>query len=493
VFNKLPFIVVFICASVLNGQPPPPPTGQGIAQVTVSPSGSCGAPQNMQLNYLTGQLYTCSGSPATWQLVSGAGVSAVTATLPATSSGGTTPNIAVFPFAALNGSIVAVGREYNAPSSFFPGTPNSSGAAACGTTWAFPDTGTLRNLTVAAAVTWPAYALRVGVNPDCAISGAPNTGSIVVPPLAAVGTVADTYGLIWPVSLGTYFSLNESKNSGGGATTAATGPSLEYVSASGKVVTPLLAGPATALSASTNSFCGMAGGVCGATELAQALPMPFAGTISSFWVGTSTAPTNSYNVQVNHNGSASALTVNPLSTDTSPTEYNDAVHSFTVAAGDYIDVEALPGAGTVQTVQSYAVNLTPTSGTTFLVGGIVGGTVAGTTEFNMPFGNYQSATEVNGLLAVPRAFTASNLYVCIAGTQGAGITTTFTLIDGGSSGTTYTSTALTGSIAAATVAGCYGIDLTHTVSILKGDRIGIQIVTTGGTSATIGGWAMQGQ
>jgi len=90
-----------------------------------------------------------------------------------------------------------------------------------------------------------------------------------------------------------------------------------------------------------------------ATEALAQVPIPKAGTISLLYVNCyGNTSTNNLTVTVRHNGANSTLTT----TVTASTAgiFSDTSHSFSVAAGDTIDI-AVSGAASTS---AYAMNIT---------------------------------------------------------------------------------------------------------------------------------------
>lgn len=394
-----------------------------------------------------------------------------------------------------DGSIIAVAGLLSSLTTWrFPGQANTGGPSACNSvaTWGWPVSGTFNNVTghTGSASNTSSY-VRVGPSIDC--SGITNgsggiSAGVILPLNVTGGTATESTGQQWRQNQGSMWAMGMARQSAGAGLTY--GVSAQFFADSGPVASVLTGAFTSLLVASTNTFCGFSGSCASnpASELIYATPIPFAATASNFFYSQITAPSTSFNVFLNKNGSNSALTVAPLSTDTTPMVYSDLTHTVTLAAGDYIDVEAIPSTGASQSsVEGYGVAVVPTSGNAFMVHGGIEATVGTTLAIFMPYGNLTSGNTLNASIAFPRACTASNLYIVLAGTQTGGVTTTITL------GKNNTTTALTGSITAGTTAGIIALDLTHTVAIAKGDKIGLEVVSAGGTSATLGHWAMQCQ
>jgi hypothetical protein len=104
------------------------------------------------------------------------------------------------------------------------------------------------------------------------------------------------------------------------------------------------------------------------------------------------------------------------------------------------------------------------------------------------FGTFNwNATEANVVTTSPRNCTVSNLYVFMTGANGGGVTTTVTLDINGSP------SALTGTVTSGSGSGAVLVSGATTANLLAGQTFDVKAVSSGGTSAVIGGWSAQCQ
>ena len=108
-----------------------------------------------------------------------------------------------------------------------------------------------------------------------------------------------------------------------------------------------------------------------------------------------------------------------------------------------------------------------------------------TTEYSQFGAFWGNSSEAQTYTTSPRNCTVSNLYVVMGNANGGGVTTTFTFDING------TPTALTGTVTSGSGADAILVDGTHTVNLLAGETFDISAVSSGGTSADIGGWSAQ--
>jgi hypothetical protein len=247
---------------------------------------------------------------------------------------------------------------------------------------------------------------------------------------------------------------------------------------------------ATALTVSSTQYLGFAG-LLTATEGNVTIPVPVAGTLKNLIFSMSTSPAANVVVTVNINGSNSSLTATVAAGDTSIGNYSDLVHTASVAAGNYIDIQTVTGAGAQTAIPAATLAFVPTDGVSAVLWGNIAGATASTTAgYSKPIAPITSATEANEEATSPIACTLSHLYVYQSVANGAGVTTTFTLWRGVGSTGAAAATAITGTIAPATT-GAQAVDTTHSVAIAAGDRVTLQYVTNTGTSGAMGGWSMK--
>lgn len=303
--------------------------------------------------------------------------------------------------------------------------------------------------------------------------------------LMSAGSAIDTYQYDgWHAGVGSQIGLGEL------TVTSPTGMSAAFIPDSGAAVSVVGTSIQVALTASSTQFLGFGATTYSTTELPVAIPVPYAGTFQYFTMCDTTNPTASVAVNFRDNGANVGTPGNigfTLPASSAGCNGWDPTNTFAASAGDYVDMQTVSGATTQTTITWAAITLTATTGAPEWMWGLIDNTVSTTTVYSEPFMLNTSATIANTQIAVPRACTASNLYVVQATANGATPVTTFTLVQNG------TATALTGTVNQASGTGSLLIDNTHTVSLAAGDRIQLSYVVQSGTSGTIGGWAFKCQ
>ena len=142
------------------------------------------------------------------------------------------------------------------------------------------------------------------------------------------------------------------------------------------------------------------------------------------------------------------------------------------------------GAAISGTIGGTFVGFTPSSGTTAIIGGnIAGNSVSTSVQFCGPFSSPRNAAEADSRAGMPRAGTASKLYVYLANAVPVGQTVTIALEKNGSD------SALTCIITNAAGTGAFACDTTHTVTYSKGDNFSFSFKTNSGSNNSLGGWA----
>jgi hypothetical protein len=220
------------------------------------------------------------------------------------------------------------------------------------------------------------------------------------------------------------------------------------------------------------------------TELINALPIPVAGQITGIGMCTDGTPTNTSTWTLDLNGVAQAMTVSQLSTDSSFGCKTDFVHGpVSVAAGNYIDFAYATGATTVSLPSNWFSVFVPTNGTSSVMGSIYDGTVAATQYQAIGAHHFNNSTEQNVTTVMPFACNATNLYVVMATAETGTNTVTLTLRNN------LASTAVTGTVNAASGTGAIALYTGTPVAIAKGAQVDMMFTFANGTSGTIGGYA----
>ena len=398
---------------------------------------------------------------------------------------------------ASKGAIVTAAFTSATPGLLAPGSFNSACTSASTSANYWHLSGYFTGVAIATRGANSIGTIRANVNPDCyGSANNPWPGGVIVPPLAALGGFSDSSGFA--------FHQTGGYNSGLGWTIgnfAMTPPTVNTVTArfiddGGLKATPISTGGAFTQSASVTAYWGLFGqcGGCGlsygiSTENQVGVPMPVAGTIKELSVCTNgTTPTNNITSTLRKNAVDQTPTVTTSTSDAVRGCRVDTSDSFSVAAGDIVDIKMVTGAGTVPNFPWIGTYFYPSSGSTTVIGGIIGATVSTTANYGLPGTAVTSSTQDNQASVMPGAYTCSNLYVVQSTANGGGVTTTFTLqrYTGGA----WTDTAITGTITNGSGTGSIAVDTTHTATFAAGDRFTLKYVTGSGTSGTIGGWAM---
>ena len=324
---------------------------------------------------------------------------------------------------------------------------------------------------------------------SCSSSGSsPNLsgGGVVLTILDnAAGGAVDTYQYDgWHAQVGALTGIGELN------VTSAASMAATFVADSGSAVTVLGVANQTATTASTTQYLGFGGTAFQTSDLLAAIPLPFAGTFQNFAMCDTTSPTATVAVALRDNGSSVGTpgTVGfTLPLGASGCNGWDPTNTYTASAGDYVDLQLVSGVTTQTTITWGAIGYTPSSGTPEMIWGQIATTGSTTTSYATPMVTAVSTTEANVGMTLPRACTASNLYIVLATNEGGTQTLTVTLRKNNSN------TALTGTIAPSTTAGVITLDVTHTVALAQGDKIDVAFGTNSGVSGSLGGWAFQCQ
>lgn len=381
--------------------------------------------------------------------------------------------------------------------SWYPGTLNSTGCGTAGGMWLVP--GVFRNVTAKTSNTNGASPVSVGVDTGCTVqahSGAtaftagPASGGPVIGISAAAGgftSPATGYVNAWHQDAYWPFAFAGFKNALTGVTAATVVDiAAEFADDAGQYHSVVPNGSSTALTASTTQFIGFYGTAASTTELINGMPIPVAGTIDGVAFCNSTAPTATFTVTL-RKGTGSGSASSTANTFTMPTAIAcgyDQADTVVVAAGDWITLQTVSGTTTQGNPISSQISFRPTSGTSTIVGGYIGGTITTTKNFNAPLTKVTSATEASAETVLPVALTCTNLYI-VKATANSGVTTTYTIRDNeADTAITGTESSGTGAIALYTSAG---------VSIAAGHRIDLAYSTASGTSGTMSGWSMSCQ
>ncbi len=355
----------------------------------------------------------------------------------------------------------------------------------------FPVAGYIRNVAMTTSNANGLVMMRGGANIDCSNTSNIPSGSTFIAPGSAAGAYVDSSAAnFYHVGQGGLPNLVWVKPSGNSGTSAAVlVMAAEFIDDAGLYASILGASPGGSLTSSTTQYGTLVqGGTIGTTELVQAIPVPFAATVSNFTLCTAAAPAANLSPVVRKNGAGTTVTVTVASADPASACYADLTHSFSVAAGDYINVQYVSGASTVATIASTYLTVAPASGTSTMLAGLINATISTTPNFIIPgTATAGTSTLANEQLGMPIACTASNLYVVQAVANGSTVTTTFTLEKNG------VDTAITGTVNQASGTGSIALDITHTASYARGDLMSLKYVTGSGTSGSIGGWAIQCQ
>lgn len=414
---------------------------------------------------------------------------------------------APFPKSANTGSMqFAFGPGATAASSGVLLFPSSNGALSCTsgagtsiTTW--PASGWFRNLQVYTTTAQTArFAVRYSMLPDCyalvfSTVNFPNVPTVISLPGATAGTFSDTSGAyMWQAKGG--IPAIDLKTLGGNVSSGSVlGYATEFVDVGGAYPTILNQGNPSGFTASQTCFlavwhAGAAGIPCSASpttafERQYSMPMPVSGTVSDMWVSPlNTVPAANvvYTMRKNAANATEALTL--ATTDTLPELLWDTAHTDSVAAGDYVVINAATGAGTQALAGRWGYKFTPTGGTTHtLVGWMIANTPSTTTTYYIPDSGINSTTLASAELPVPlgAGCLVANLSAVLAVAPNAGVTDTFTVLDNG------VSTGVTGTITSATALGFVALDGTHTATVALGHLLTLSVAASGASSGTIGG------
>lgn len=394
-----------------------------------------------------------------------------------------------FPGAANKGSLVIIDFNNSASPAInnVGGTqPNAActSAANAGSYW--PVSGYMRGASLAISTANGKSAMRGNIDQDCAgiVNGAsgPSPGGVIVPPAAAAGGFVDLYAAdFYHIGAGSQSAFGWSLGNGTATAASVVAGTLEFVDDAGLSATILATNLMNATASSTVYAIPGSGAV--GTEASTKMPFPVAGTLSKLVACTNgTQPTNNETMAVNVNGSASAITVTMLSTDTGRNCYADTTHTASVNAGDTFDFALTSGASTVNGMSFVGVVFTPASSNTTLVTGIAVNTAPSTTLNYYPPGIGLGGTitaVANAGVAFPFACTASKLYATLSTAGGQPVIATV-MRNGVAS-------ALSGTMA--TTVGAQAVDTTHTVSFAKGDLVALAVSTASGTGAIVAGWS----
>jgi hypothetical protein len=374
------------------------------------------------------------------------------------------------------------------------GAASVAGCSASGvgvSSW--PTAGVLRNVVLTTAGTNGNVGIRGNIDTDCVwnTSGTvlPAPGGVAVLPLQAAGAYSSSWNEFWHVIQGSANGTAWQKVGQGAGTAAGVDSiAMEFVADSGTATSVIGSAQNNAsLTASATTFGGFAGDTFSATELREAVPLPFAATVGPVTLCTSSGvPTNTETFFVNKNGANTALTFTIAASDAANQCYGDWTHTVNYAKGDYIDLAATTGASTTSGLGQWFAQVIPQSGSSTMLAGSWGGnTVTTTSNYSMPgAANNPTATQANAELGMPIACTAANLYVVQILANGGGVTTTFALQKNG------VDTAITGTVTSGSGTGAIAVDTTHTASYVKGDLMTLRAVTGSGTSGTMGGWSI---
>lgn len=370
-----------------------------------------------------------------------------------------------------------------------PGAGQSGGATVCGTTMFWLSAGWIRNSAVSTDTVNPNANTRSNIDPDC-FGTAAWPGGAIVPPNAAAGGFVDAspnpYGhLEQGAMLGAYMTKQQLN----GTAPVHNVITAEFVSDDNATDT-VLAGSlnVTPGSSATTYYSGDIGGES-TTELLSAFPMPVPGTIQAIDFCYSGQPANTgQSWTLNKNGSATPATVGVLTTDAAVGCKTDLAHPVTVAAGDYIDYADVNTASTVAAPTNYGALFVPTNGTSSIWGSALTNTTFNTTNY-VPFGAYQgqTATQQNATTTLPYNCNGTNLYAILATAEPAASTVTLAIQYAPPGSSVFTTSVVTGTIAASTVAGAQALYTGAPATWLKGGQLTLKATITGSTSGQFGG------
>lgn len=246
--------------------------------------------------------------------------------------------------------------------------------------------------------------------------------------------------------------------------------------------TPVMfSGGSVAPSNSATNYCGLIGAqhntAWTTVSTAQRIPIPVAGTISKLYARFPTLGTGTYALTVRKNGTDQTLTctVDQAGTGTA----SDTSNSFTVAAGDLVDIKCIPsGTPTAQTepVQISMLFEATASGESFILGGNRANTVSITTGtyFAPGWADFGSSTIAGSSSVMPTAGTIDKLYVNFPTAPGSGNTLAVTIYKNGSA------TGVTCSVADTATTGS---DLSNSITVAQNDLISFFVQATAGTPA----------
>jgi hypothetical protein len=335
--------------------------------------------------------------------------------------------------------------------------------------------------------------MKSGIVDNCLVTSVVNTIGPMVPSGAAAGSFVNNIPNSWfHVNQWDSLHLGWNKFNSGGTAATVVGMAAEFLADSGSPTVFANAINVTT-TPSTTAYWPVLGGVGSAagntSELTAAIPIPFAGTLSLFSMASATVPTANLvaTVRVNGVSPANGPSVTVFSTDATPFWYLDNVHTASVTADQYIDVQVASGATTQTVPQSYYVVFTPASGTANVIAGMIASTAGASANFSLPMSKRTSATAANAKMTMPVGCVISHLDVVQATANGAGVTTTFTIQDNG------VDSVVTGTIASGNGTGVIQVDNTHSFTIAQGHTLSLKYVTGSGTSGVIGGWSVQCQ
>ena len=360
----------------------------------------------------------------------------------------------------------------------------------CGAGSFWPIAGSFRNITISSAQSQPnGMITRAGFNVDC-------TGIYQ----GAIGPMKDSWAVISPgATAGTFVAANpnayvhvnqlgqvqlattRASTSGTGA--RYNGLSAEFVADSGtwSVWGNFLQ---NTIGSNTTSFNGFYNSAGFTTENVVAIPIPVAGTFQYLLTNmTGANGAAALTITLRKNGADSAL-VDTVDASGAAGPGYDFTHTVSVAAGDYVALKYSMGAAMSGTISGTLVGFTPATGTTAIIGGnIAGNQVSTTAQFCGPLSSDRQTTEADVRAGMPRAGTASKLYVYIANGVPAGQTVTVALEKNGAD------SALGCTIPAGSGPGVFACDTSDTVPYAKGDNFSLKYLTSSGTNHSPAGGA----
>lgn len=322
-------------------------------------------------------------------------------------------------------------------------------------------------------------------------------GLVINSDSAVGGTVSQNSSEYWHVDQAQHarFAVDFRGATAGGFTSP--GYTAEFVSDSGRwsVLGDDVENPPT--NNATEYASPYNGSLNSATEANYYWPIPIAGTMQYFLVSVGVVGTNSATATFTlRKGTGAGAAADSTITVTAPVSmpaglYHDNTNTVSVAAGDYIDFKSVnASAGVLPTVNQIRVGFNPADGVSTILGGAFGQSSIGTTtQFFRFFSRHSDSTEARELMVMPRAGTASHLYVTIGTAITAPHVVTVTLRRC-PLGVSCADTPITCALNNASGTGAIACDVSHTQAFAATDAFCLSAVSSAGTESGLSGFSM---